>query len=276
MPNQDQKNVSSLNWVVITGIGFVLFVAAAVVLMVFSSKTANLSPQVYFFLLVFVGLIASGFLFGALKAHAKYSGKLYSGTLSLGGPAVILFLIIYSGLKLAPAAASSFDAKFIVFGDSTKNELVSGGLLKVLLSKPDSARIENGQVTINDVSTDLFGKSITVIPSVSGYYKVSQQITIPADGHTPIEIHLKKQPDSLMVSGIVVDKKGQPVPNVLIVLANGLYKTNADQLGNFRFSLPIKDGTELPVRVYLDNKLRYNNAQIFSPKVPLTLQLTQL
>jgi len=275
MPNQTTKTASSLSWVIITGLGFVLFVAAAVILMIFSDKAANLSPQVYFFLLVFVGLIASGFLFGALKAHAKYSGKFYGGTLSLGGPAVILFLIIYFGLKLAPTAGS-FDAKFIVFGDTTKNELVNGGLLKVLLNKPDSARIENGVVTFTELPVSLLGKTITVTPSVAGYYRQSQQLTIPVDGRTPIELHLKKQPDSLTVSGLVVDLHGQPVPNVLIVLANGLYKTNADQLGNFSFNLPIKDGTELPVRVYRDNKLRYNNTQIFSPKTPLTLQLTKL
>ncbi|TSJ43401.1 carboxypeptidase regulatory-like domain-containing protein [Mucilaginibacter corticis] len=275
MPKQDQKNVSSLTWVIITALGFVLFVAAAVVLMIFSDKAANLSPQVYFFLLVFVGLIAAGFLFGALKAHAKYSGKFYGGTLSLGGPAVILFLIIYFGLKLAPTAGS-FDAKFMVFGDTTKNELVSGGLLKVLLNKPDSARIENGVVTFTDISSGLLGKTVTVIPSVPGYYKISQQVTFPADGHSPIELHLKKQADSVTVRGKVIDIKGQPVPNALIVLANGLYKTNTDQLGFFSFNLPVKDGTELPVNIYRDNKLRYNNTQIFSPKVPLTLQLTRL
>ncbi|WP_183560116.1 carboxypeptidase-like regulatory domain-containing protein [Mucilaginibacter sp. SP1R1] len=275
MSTSANKTVSSLNWIIITGVGFVLFVAAAVILMIFSNKASNLSPQVYFFLLVFVALIASGFLFGALKAHAKYSGNVYNGTLSLGGPAVIFCLIIYFGLKLAPTA-DSFDIKFIVFGDETKNELVSGGLLKVLLNKPDSARIENGVVIFNELPTNLLGKSITAIPAVPGYYRQSQQVTIPVDGRTSIELHLKRQVDSLTVSGLVVDMKGQPVPGVLIVLSNGLYKTNADKLGNFSFILPVKDGTELPVRVYRDKKLRFNGNQIFSSKVPLTLQLDKL
>lgn len=275
MPTEANKAVSPLSWVIITGLGFVLFVAAAVVLMIFSNKSANLSPQVYFFLLVFVALIASGFLFGALKAHAKYSGKLYNGTLALGGPAVIFCLIIYFGLKLSPGA-DSFDVKFIVFGDETKNELVNGGLLKVLFNKPDSARIENGVVTFNEQPANLLGKSITVTPAVAGYYRQSQQVTIPVDGHSPIELHLKKQADSLTVSGLVVDMQGQPVPDVLIVLADGLYRTNADQLGNFSLTLPIKDGTELPVRIYRGNKLRFNSTQIFSSKVPLTLQLNKL
>lgn len=275
MSVETNKTVSPLSWVIITGLGFVLFVAAAVILMIFSNKTANLSPQVYFFLLVFVALIASGFLFGALKAHAKYSGKLFNGTLALGGPAVIFCLIIYFGLKLSPEA-DSFNIKFIVFGDESKNELVNGGLLKVLFNKPDSARIENGVVTFTELPTNLLGKTISVTPAVIGFYRQSQQITIPADGRTPIELHLKKQTDSLTISGLVVDMQGQPVPNVLIVLANGLYKTSADQLGNFRFILPVKDGTELPVRVYRKKKLRYNNTQVFSSKIPLTLQLNEL
>lgn len=275
MPAEANKAVSPLSWVIITGFGFVLFVGAAVILMIFSNKASNLSPQMYFFLLVFAALIASGFLFGALKAHAKYSGQLQNGTLELGGPAVIFCLIIYFGLKLKPEA-DSFDVKFIVFGDESKNELVNGGLLKVLFNKPDSARIENGVVTFNEQPATLLGKSITVTPTVAGYYRQSQRITIPVDGRTPIELHLKKQADSLTISGLVVDMQGQPVPDVLIVLADGLYKTNADQLGNFSLTLPIKDGTELPVRIYTGKKLRFNSTQIFSSKVPLTLQLNKL
>jgi hypothetical protein len=275
MPVETNKAVSPLSWVIITGLGFVLFVAAAVTLMIFSNRSTNLSPQVYFFLLVFVALIASGFLFGALKAHAKYNGQLHNGTLTLGGPAVIFCLIIYFGLKLSPVA-DSLDIKFIVFGDESKNELVNGGLLKVLFNRPDSARIENGVVTFNEQPASLLGKSITVTPAVAGYYRKSQQVIIPIDGRTPIELHLKKQADSLTVSGLVVDTRGQPVPDVLIVLANGLYKTNADQLGNFSLSLPIKEGTELPVRIYKEKKLRFNSTQIFSSKVPLTLQLNEL
>lgn len=275
MPAEANKAVSPLSWVIITGFGFVLFVGAAVILMIFSNKASNLSPQMYFFLLVFAALIASGFLFGALKAHAKYSGQLHNGTLELGGPAVIFCLIIYFGLKLKPEA-DSFDVKFIVFGDESKNELVNGGLLKVLFNKPDSARIENGVVTFNEQPATLLGKSITVTPTVAGYYRQSQRITIPVDGRTPIELHLKKHADSLTISGLVVDMQGQPVPDVLIVLADGLYKTNADQLGNFSLTLPIKDGTELPVRIYTGKKLRFNSTQIFSSKVPLTLQLNKL
>jgi hypothetical protein len=275
MSVETNKTVSPLSWVIITGLGFVLFVAAAVILMIFSNKAANLSPQVYFFLLVFVALIASGFLFGALKAHAKYSGNVNNGTLELGGPAVIFCLIIYFGLKLSPQA-DSFNIKFIVFGDESKNELVNGGVLKVLFNKPDSARIENGVVTFTELPTNLLGKTISVTPAVIGYYRQSQQVTIPVDGRTPIEVHLKKQAESLTISGLVVDMQGQPVPNVLIVLANGLYKTSADNLGNFRFILPVKDGTEFPVRVYREKKLRYNNTQIFSSKIPLTLQLKEL
>lgn len=134
MSTAAKKNISSLSWVIITGLGFVLFIIAAVILIIFSSNANNLNSQVYFFLLVFIALIASGFLFGTLKSHAKYSGHVYNGTLELGGPTVIFCLIIYFGLKLAPTV-SSLSLKFIVFGSANKNELVNSGLLKVLFNK---------------------------------------------------------------------------------------------------------------------------------------------
>lgn len=267
-----EKRISQLTWVIISALGFILFVAAAIVLISFSNQTGNIKPQIFFFLLVMIGLIASGFLFGALKSHAKYSGKVYNGTLELGGPTVLFILVMYLGIKFSASAPTYFTLKFTVFGTSSKDELVNTGMVKILFNKPDSGLIRNGSVSFTDVPTDLQGKKITVIPVTTGYYIVAQDIIVP-DGTMPVELHLKRKPDSLSLSGIVVNRSGQPVANATVVLADGLFTCKADEYGNFRLSLPYKDGAELPVRVYLKNKLHYNNTQVLSAKVPLTLQL---
>src|SRR4051812_13286135 len=96
----DQKNsVTPFKWVVITAAGFVVFLAAAVVFSVYSDKLNVISSTTYFFLLVMIALIAAGFLFGAMRSHAKYSGKAYNGTLELSGPVVVLALIVFLGYK---------------------------------------------------------------------------------------------------------------------------------------------------------------------------------
>lgn len=271
MAASSEKRISQLTWVILSALGFVLFVAAAIVLISFSNQTGNIKPQIFYFLLVMIGLIASGFLFGALKSHAKYSGKVYNGTLELGGPTVLFIIVIYLGIRFS-STPQNFTLKFTVFGSAGKNELVNKGMIKVLFNKPDSSIIENGTASFTDVSTDIQGKSVTVIPIVAGYYTSDQDVVVPNNG-SAIEIHLRKKPDSTLVSGIVVNMKGQPVPEAVVTMADGLFRCISDEFGNFRLALPYKDGTELPVRVYHKTKLCYNNTQLMSAKVPLTLQL---
>lgn len=266
-----QKSISPLTWVVLTAFGFVLFVAAAVVLITFSSRTGSIKPQIFYFLLVLIGLIASGFLFGAMKSHAKYSGKVYDGTLELGGPTVLFIIVIYMGIKFS-GTPEAFNLRFMVFGSADKSELVNDGMLKVLFDKPDSARIVNGSVDFTDVSADLHGKKITIIPVARGYMVKAQQVDIPAESSS-VEIHLLKKADTIIVSGIVVDKTGQPVTAAHILFGGEKQSCNSDNYGNFSLPLPVSEGTELPVRVYTGSKLRYNNTLTLSAKVAQTIQL---
>ncbi len=266
-----QKSISPLTWVVLTAIGFVLFVAAAIILITFSSRSGSIKPQIFYFLLVLIALIASGFLFGAMKSHAKYSGKVYDGTLELGGPTVLFIIVIYMGIKFS-SAPEGFNLRFVVFGSADKSELVNDGILKVLFDKPDSARIVNGSVDFTDVSYDLHGKKLTIIPVAKGYVVKAQQIYIPTEGSS-VEIHLLKKADTIIVSGIVVDKTGQPVTAAHILFGDGKQSCNSDSYGNFSLSLPVSEGAELPVRVYTGNKLRYNNTLILSAKITQTIQI---
>jgi hypothetical protein len=145
-------------------------------------------------------------------------------------------------------------------------------MLKILFDKPDSARIVNGSVDFTDVSADLHGKQLTVIPVAEGYQVKAQLVNIPAEG-TSVEIHLLKKSDTIAISGIVVDKGGQPVSAAHIVFGDGTHSCDSDGYGNFKLSLPVGEGTELPVRVYTGNKLRYNNTLALSAKVAQTIQL---
>jgi hypothetical protein len=264
------NRMSPLTWVLITAVGFIFFIGVAVVLIIFSSHTGNIKSQIYYFLLVLIGLVASGFLFGAFKSHAKYSGKVYNGTLELGGPTVVFIIVIYLGIKLASPPAV-YTLRFTVFG-TDKSQLIGKGVLKVLFDKPDSTQILNGTAEFSDVSTALQGKQITVIPEVDNYKTSAQTVSIPSNG-SPAELYLMARADSITVSGMVINAAGQPVPKAVVMIDNGLYSCKTDDYGNFKAILPVREGTEMPVRVYRDGKLCYNNSQNLSAKISLTLQL---
>lgn len=263
--------VSSLTWALISAAGFIVFIGAALFFIFFNDALKNISTPVYFFLLVIVGFIAAAFLSGALKSHAKYSGKVYGGTLELGGPVVIFALIIYMGYIFRPVAGYT-NLKITVFGDTTKNELINSGVIKILLNKPDSQRIQNGLAEFTDIPNDFEGKEITIIPQVDGYYSNAQQIKINGD-NIPVELHLSKKPDSILIKGMVIDHIGHTVSNAIIIFEDGFARDTTDAFGNFRINLPFKEGHESRIRVYTKNILRYNNEQTLSSYASMTLQI---
>ena len=270
---QKSKTISPLTWVIISAIGFILFLAAAILLILYSSRIGFIKPQIYFFLLVIIGLVCAAFLSGAMKSHAKYTGQVYGGTLELGGPVLVLVVLIFLGYKFMPKK-DSFTLKFTVFGAASKDELINNGQLKILLSKPDSQRIENGYAGFTDIDTKYRGQQIDVIANAPGYYSLGQTIAVPQEDNA-VELHMQRRPDSVTVSGIVINKTGQPVKNATIVFDNGMAKQTSDEYGMFRLALPLKDGKEINIRVYSADKLKYNSSQVLSNAGTLTLQLNE-
>jgi hypothetical protein len=269
--NSQNKPVSSLTWVLISALGFVVFIGIAIFFIFFNDKLNNISLSLYFFLLVIFGLIAAAFLSGALKSKAKYSGKVAGGTLDLAGPVVVFALIIYLGYAFRPVAGYT-NLKVTVFGDSTKSQLINSGLIKLLLNKPDSQNIQNGLAEFTDIPTGFEGKEVTVIPIVDGYFGNAQQVKINGD-NIPVELHLTKKPDLVSISGIVIDKYGKTVSNAIIIFEDGFAKDTSDAFGNFKINLPFKEGHESRIRVYLNNVMMYNNEQTLSSVASLTLQI---
>ncbi len=271
MNTEKEKPISPLTWVIISAVGFLVFVGVALFFIFFTDKLNNISLPLYYFLLVIAGFIAAAFLSGALKSKARYSGKVMGGNLDLAGPVVIFALIIYMGYLFRPVASfTSF--KITVFGDETKSNLINTGTIKILLNKPDSQNIYNGLAQFTDVPSEFINKEVTVIPFVDGYYSDAVPLKIENTG-VPSEIHLRKKPDSVSISGLVVNKKGNGVPNAIIIFENGFARDTSDAYGNFHISLPFKEGHESDVRVYVNNAIVYNNQQTLSSGSPLTLQI---
>lgn len=53
----------------------------------------GIEKSVFYVLLLPLGLAAAAFLFGAMRAYARYTGKVLSGKLEIIGPAVVFFLV---------------------------------------------------------------------------------------------------------------------------------------------------------------------------------------
>jgi hypothetical protein len=245
----------------------------AVLLSIYSDRMNLMNSSTYFFLLIPLGLIASGFLFGALRSHARYSGQAYGGTLELGGPVIVLILVIYLGYKFRPSE-TSFSVTMNVFEAGTSNQPIDKGNLLIYYGTAHlSKKISDGQVVISEIPKTYRGAELKVIPQIEGYSPAMQTMSIPAD-QSPITVSVEKIIDSVTISGIVMNENGTVVKNAMVIIADGLAKDSTDGYGNFHITLPLKDGTETRLRVYLGNRLRYNSLVILSGESPLSIQLT--
>jgi hypothetical protein len=272
MPQKSNNALSPLTWIIISGIGFIVFLIAALLFSLYSEKINFISQSAYFFLLVPLALVAAGFLFGALRSHAKYSGKAYGGTLELSGPIVVLALIIYLGYKFRPAERS-FSFTVNVFAGNDSSESIKTGYTELFFGTAHQTKnISEGQSVFSEVPYDYKGKTITLIARADGYKTKKSDLIIPYE-NVPVDLYLQKIPDSVTVTGLVKDKNGFPVKNAVLIFADGVLKTTSDDYGNFRVSLPYKDGDQIALRVYTSDRLKYDNLITLSEKVSLTIPL---
>jgi hypothetical protein len=271
MPDKANNVIKPLTWIIISGVGFIVFLLAALLFSLYSERINFIGPSAYFFLLVILGLLAAGFLFGALRSHAKYSGKAYGGTLELSGPVVLLALIIFLGYKYRPTQGS-FDFTVNFFSATETSEVIKTGYTELFLGNAHQTKnISEGQTVFSELPSGYKGKTITLIAHADGYAAKRETLTIPLEDG-PVNIYLQKIPDSVTVAGLVKDKKGIPVKNAELVFADGKFMTTSDDYGNFRIGLPYKDGEEVTLRVYMGGKLRYDNLVTLS-SISLTIQL---
>src|SRR4051812_37603149 len=271
MPAKGNNTLPPLTWIIISGIGFVIFLLAALLFSLYSDKINFIGPSAYFFLLVILGLMAAGFLFGALRSHAKYSGKAYGGTLELSGPVVVLALIIFLGYKYRPTQ-QSFNFTVNIFSGTDTSEVIKTGYTELFFGNAHQTKnISEGQSVFSELPSDYKGNTITLIAHADGYTTKRETVAIPLED-APVNIYLQKIADSVTVAGLIKDKKGTPVKNAELVFADGKFKVTSNEYGNFRIGLPYKDGEEVTLRVYTAGKLRYDNLVTLS-NISLTIQL---
>lgn len=274
MASASRQRIKPITWLLVAGAAVVVFVLFLFFFGLFGTVIDQLKPATYFFLLIPLALMAAAFLFGAMRSHARYSGKVYGGTLELGGPVVLLIIIIYLGYKFRPqATAPPFNLTLNVFSNNSSATLVPEGELHVFYgtAKP-KIKINDGQAVLPEVPPGYRGKPIRILPVVQGFSPAPITDTLPLNSNT-LDVYLQQEAEAVTVRGIVKNNRGEPVEHAVLVFADGLFKDSTDAYGNFAVTLPYKDGTETTLRVYNEGRLRYDNLVTLSPAASMNIQI---
>jgi hypothetical protein len=270
-------------WLYVSLAGLFLFIVLFILLMMFG-KEINLTTPVYFFLVVIIGLVATGFLSGAMRSVAKYNASFNNKTLSVTGPAVIFFIILYIGFKYKPEQvqnAQPLSLSVLVTGEGGVNDLIRNGSMELRIGDINYTEKINdkGIAYFSGINPVYKGEKIELFPQVEGYVidTASDSYGLNKEtAYTNLTIHLKKATTQIAVNGKVVDVENQEGITDAIVQFEGmdsLYRTN--EVGNFSALLPVKTGTELRVIVTRKNKIVYNSMRTVADKSILILPVKQ-
>lgn len=270
-------------WLYVSLAGLFLFIVLFILLMIFG-KEINLTTPVYFFLVVIIGLVATGFLSGAMHSAAKYNASFNNKTLSVTGPAVIFFIILYIGFKYKPEQVQNIQPlslSVLVTGEGGVNDLIRNGSMELRIGDINYTEKINdkGIAYFSGINPVYKGEEIELFPQVDGYVidTANDNYTLNKEtSYTNLTIHLKKAITQTSINGKVVAVESQEGIADAMVQFEGmdsLYKT--DELGNFTALLPVKTGTELRVIVTRKNKIVYNSMRTVADKSILILPVKQ-
>lgn len=206
----------------------------------------GLGDNVYYVLLIPMALAAAGFLFGVLRSYAVYKGKVFSGALGLGGPAVIFVLVLILGFWLLPKKDEPFT--FTIRLRDIKGEAVLKGEGKLRLILDTDTRVMaidgEGGAVFTGIPASFTTQPAPVELDAPGWQFVKadandrekKRIICPMTGKAAM-LTIEKD-DSLSTLGFsVTDGNRQPVAGA-VVLVEGQRLGETGTLGMLSILLP--------------------------------------
>ena len=234
-----QKTWSTIAPYAVLSLGSFLFFLLLLALLLWNAErlvALGLTGNLYYLVLVPLGLSAAAFLFGALRSYAQYRGKQLGGVLELGGPVVLFLLVLILGFWL-PKPASNFPLTVYVHGPGGPQDLVlrgSGYIMLDIGGERKKRPIGNdGEVVFSEIPANFRGQEVPIALDADGYELVDayQKANLT---ESSVYVEVRKKP--ARITGYVHDDEGKLLATVNIVVAGFTASTNQD--GYFELVLP--------------------------------------
>ena len=235
----DKQPMSAIFYAIISVVALI-FSLGILVLFIFMADdlvSKDLDQMVFYILLLPLGLSAGGFLFGVMRSYATYTGKTMGGSLTLGGPAVIVLLVVVGGFKLVPNT-QSFNLTVYVHGPNSKQDLLLKGRGEVIIDLEGDRRkadiTELGEAYFKGIPSNFRGQDVPITVEAERV-----QMANPEKQYTlSKQVYVAVEPDNSLAGlrGIVMDEEGDFMANVRVSVDN--IATQTDENGYFFLEIP--------------------------------------
>ena len=196
----------------------------------------GLTGNLFYIVLLPMGLAAAGFLFGVVRSYARYSDKQLGGIFELGGPIVAFLLVVILGFVLVKPV-KTFPLTVYVHGQGGPQDLVLRNSGDVLLDLGLDRRRQpigsDGQAYFPSIPATFRGQEVPIGVQSDGFEANDPNRKYRLDGGS---VYLPVQRKAGHLSGRVQDENGKPLSGATIHVA-GL-STTTDSAGHFEFIIP--------------------------------------
>ena len=196
----------------------------------------GLSGNLFYIVLLPLGLAAAGFLFGVLRSYASYRGKHFGGLLELGGPIIAAAMVVIGGFVLVPSVAT-FPLTVYVHGEHGPQEMVLRDSGHVFLDLGGDRRSEpigvNGQAFFPAIPANFRGQEVLAWVESENFEPLGGAQKRRLDGRS---FYLPVQRKAGHVAGRVQGHNGVTLAGAEIRVAG--VSVSSDRNGHFELTIP--------------------------------------
>jgi hypothetical protein len=235
-----RKSQSRLpSYALISLVAFLCCMAVLLLLIWNADKLSRfgLLQQVYYLVLVLMGLTAAVFLFGVLPSSATWAGKFLGGTLRLSGSIVGAALVVIGGYYFIPKA-TYFPLTVYVHGVGGPQDIVLRNEGRVFLKLGPDIRSkpigENGQAVFPSIPADFRGQQVPGWVESDDYEAANAGVTLTSIN---VDLIVKKKVKHFTLAGSVLDEHGRSLPDVHVALPEYHLEETTNSEGRFEFQV---------------------------------------
>ena len=229
-------------------IALVTFLCCLLLLLLLIFKAEKLAAfglieRVYYLVLVIMGLTAAVFLFGVLPSKtskAEYEGKVFGGTLRLGGAALGAALVVVGGYFFAPNA-TTFPLTVYVHGEAGPQDTVpkdAGTVVLELGPEQKTAQIgDGGQAYFPAIPANFRGQQVPAWIKSESYESVDPGAKQLLSGSV-LYLTVRKKVHYFPLAGVITDQAtGNPLPGVRVSVPEYHVENDTNADGHFELQI---------------------------------------